>query len=377
MDDLEPDFGPPPQGKPKKRKAAEGLTTKSGQVLVIFSRPEKGQEGLDEVRFEGSLCIQSSAGKSVSAEQLQLHLRALQDDWLRSFRATRAKWSVKQKKQHADDLKDIEATSFIWVLSVQRFRVQAQAEGDYVFGQASFVGRQFQPVGSFANVGLLEKIAGVAVDFADGTNHRSCTFRDFCESVQCSTATRQARCLIIPRSVADRALSSDPLDGLLLPESFAKRLQISVSGQLELEEKTKGLPVHMVKATTLSGARDPQVRNHDIPLSVFYGALGHYCQSLTGFLCSLRFVLLCFNWHAPCMARTTAKPQLRMHARFSSLHSNFHALAFHAFALHWSALRLGSTFSQQHTHAAHELETRLFRGSLDGFRGLCCACGSA
>ena len=139
MDDLEPDFGPPPQGKPKKRKAAEGLTTKSGQVLVIFSRPEKGQEGLDEVRFEGSLCIQSSAGKSVSAEQLQLHLRALQDDWLRSFRATRAKWSVKQKKQHADDLKDIEATSFIWVLSVQRFRVQAQAEGDYVFGQASFV----------------------------------------------------------------------------------------------------------------------------------------------------------------------------------------------------------------------------------------------
>ena len=280
MDDLEPDFGPPPQGKPKKRKAAEGLTTKSGQVLVIFSRPEKGQEGLDEVRFEGSLCIQSSAGKSVSAEQLQLHLRALQDDWLRSFRATRAKWSVKQKKQHADDLKDLEATSFIWVLSVQRFRVQAQAEGDYVFGQASFVGRQFQPVGSFANVGLLEKIAGVAVDFADGTSHRSCTFRDFCESVQCSTATRQARCLIIPRSVADRALSSDPLDGLLLPGSFAKRLQISVSGQLELEEKTKGLPVHMVKATTLSGARDPQVRNHDIPLSVFYGALGHYCQSL-------------------------------------------------------------------------------------------------
>ena len=95
------------------------------------------------------------------------------------------------------------------------------------------------------------------------------------------------------------------------------------------------------------------------------------------FLCSLRFVLLCFNWHAPCMARTTAKPQLRMHARFSSLHSNFHALAFHAFALLWSALRLGSTFSQQHTHAAHELETRLFRGSLDGFGGLCCACGSA
>ena len=92
----------------------------------------------------------------------------------------------------------------------------------------------------------------------------------------------------------------------------------------------------------------------------------------TRFLCSLRFVLLCFNWHAPCMARTTAKPQLRMHARFSSLRSNFHA-----FALHWSALRLGSTFSQQHTHAAHELETRLFRGSLDGFRGLCCACGSA
>ena len=57
-------------------------------------------------------------------------------------------------------------------------------------------------------------------------------------------------------------------------------------------------------------------------------------RSCLWFLCSLRFVLLCFNWHAPCMARTTAKPQLRMHARFSSLHSNFHALAFHAFALH-------------------------------------------
>ena len=104
---------------------------------------------------------------------------------------------------------------------------------------------------------------------------------------------------------------------------------------------------------------------------------GLHQETTLGFLCSLRFVLLCFNWHAPCMARTTAKPQLRMHARFSSLHSNFHALAFHAFALHWSVLRLGSTFSQQHTHAAHELETRLFRGSLDGFGGLCCACGSA
>ena len=97
------------------------------------------------------------------------------------------------------------------------------------------------------------------MDFADGTNLRSCTFRDFCESVQCSTAAGQARCVIIPRSSADRALSSDPLDGLLLPESYAKRLQISVSGQLELQEKTKALPAHMVKATSLSGARDPHV----------------------------------------------------------------------------------------------------------------------
>ena len=117
MDDLEPDFGPPPQGKPKKRKASEGLTTKSGQVLLIFSPPEKGQEGLDEVRFDGSLCVQSSTGKSVSEEQRQ-------NDWLRSFQAARARWNPKQRKQNADPKSSLEATSFIWALSAQRFRLE-------------------------------------------------------------------------------------------------------------------------------------------------------------------------------------------------------------------------------------------------------------
>ena len=88
------------------------------------------------------------------------------------------------------------------------------------------------------------------------------------------------RCVIIPRSSADLALSSDPLDGLLLPENYAKKLQINVSGQLEFQEKTKALPAHMVKATSLSGVRVPQVPHHDILLSVFFGALGHYCQNL-------------------------------------------------------------------------------------------------
>ena len=40
--------------------------------------------------------------------------------------------------------------------------------------------------------------------------------------------------MIIPRSSADLALSSDPLDGLLLPENYAKKLQINVSGSVSL-----------------------------------------------------------------------------------------------------------------------------------------------
>ena len=130
------------------------------------------------------MCVKSDSVRSVSREQLQLHLRPLQDEWLRCFQASRAWWNKKQKDQYASRESTTEATSFVWLLSVHRFR----AEGDYVFGKASFSGQQFQPVSSFSNVGLLSRIAGVASDLASGAGPNRCMFQEFCETVQCNTA---------------------------------------------------------------------------------------------------------------------------------------------------------------------------------------------
>ena len=66
MGDLEPDFGPPPQGKVKKRKPAEVVSSRNGQVMLIFSRREKSSEpGFDEVRFDGAVCVKSDSVRSV------------------------------------------------------------------------------------------------------------------------------------------------------------------------------------------------------------------------------------------------------------------------------------------------------------------------
>ena len=154
--------------------------------MLIFSRREKSSEpGIDEVRFDGAVCVKSDSVRSVSREQLQLHLRSLQDDWLRYFQASRAKWNKKQKDQYANRESTPEATSFVWLLSVHRFRT----EGDYVFGKASFSGQQFQPVSSFSNVGLLSRIAGVAADLASGAGPKSCTFQEFLRN--CAMQTQQ------------------------------------------------------------------------------------------------------------------------------------------------------------------------------------------
>ena len=281
MCDLEPDFGPPPQGKAKKRKPAEVVSSRNGQVMLIFSRRERSSDpGFDKVRFDGAVCVKSDSVRSVSREQLQLHLRSVQDEWLRYFQASRARWNKKQKDQYANRVSTTEATSFVWLLSVHRFR----AEGDYVFGKASFSGQQFQPVSSFSNVGLLSRVAGVAADLASGAGPERCTFQEFCETVQCNTAGGQGRSVIIPRSVAEHGVSLDPLDGLLLPEGLAKRLHLEVSGRLELrlQETTKRLPANLVRQSeSLCAGPKSRARSHpDILLSVFHGALGHYCQSL-------------------------------------------------------------------------------------------------